>query len=203
MELYNEKLHDIRIEIDKQVARHAKERHIGYYSRILTAGTHPTLEISLTAKTDNVANWTIRLFEEMDYVQMIIDITREIDEWLATVEKKEEKTEYSPTEILLGKIDFAEFGTFKDRPFLIGLQLGFKMSGSGVMDGGKYTVNISPECRWEEEERSEALVKSLEFVNDILKDAKVNYVSELVNKPVEITLENNTFKSFRILTEVL
>ena len=29
------------------------------------------------------------------------------------------------TEKLLGKIDFAEFGTVHDYPFLIGLQLGF------------------------------------------------------------------------------
>lgn len=43
----------------------------------------------------------------------------------------------------------------------------------------------------------------MEFVNDILKAAKVNYVSELINKPVEVTIENNTFKNFRILTEVL
>ena len=37
----------------------------------------------------------------------------------------------------LGKITFAEFGTIRDYPFLIGLQLGFHMGGSAVMDGGK------------------------------------------------------------------
>lgn len=37
----------------------------------------------------------------------------------------------------LGKIDFVEFGSMKDYPFQLGLQLGFSMSGSGVMDGGK------------------------------------------------------------------
>lgn len=51
--------------------------------------------------------------------------------------------------------------------------------------------------------REESITKSVEEVNQILKDAKVNYVSELVNKPVEVTMENNTFKDFRILTEVL
>ena len=106
-------------------------------------------------------------------------------------------------EKMLGKIDFAEFGTIRDMPFLIGLQLGFSMGGYGVMDGGRYTVNISPECKWEKSERVEAVTKIVEDVNKILKDAKVNYVSELVNKPVEVTLVNNTFESFRILTEVL
>ena len=48
----------------------------------------------------------------------------------------------------LGKITFAEYGTIRDYPYYIGLQLGFRMNGSAVMDGGKYTVNISPECKW-------------------------------------------------------
>lgn len=103
----------------------------------------------------------------------------------------------------LGKITFAEYGTIRDYPFLIGLQLGFSMGGSGVMDGGKYTVNISPECKWGIFDREDTITKSVEEVNRILEDAKVNYVSQLINKPVEVTMENNTFKDFRILTEVL
>lgn len=107
------------------------------------------------------------------------------------------------TEKLLGKIDFAEFGTMCDRPFLIGLQLGFSMGGCGVMDGGKYLVNISKECRWGDTDREYTIIASLEKVAQILKDAKVNFVSELVNKPVEVTIKDNCFSDFRILTEVL
>lgn len=108
------------------------------------------------------------------------------------------------TEKVLGKIDFAEFGTIRDYPFLIGLQLGFKLGdGGGIMDGGSNTVNISPECRWETTEREVAITAAVEQVDKILKDAKVNYVSQLLNKPVEVEIDRNTFKSFRILTEVL
>ena len=107
-------------------------------------------------------------------------------------------------EKILGKITFAEYGTITDYPFLIGLQLGFKLGdGCGVMDGGKYTVNITKECRWEKSEREAAITVSVENVYQVLQDAKVNYVSQLVNKPVEVTIEKNTFKDFRILTEVL
>ena len=108
------------------------------------------------------------------------------------------------TEKILGKITFAEYGTVKDHPFLIGLQLGFKLGdGTSVMDGGSNTVNINEECRWEEAEREAAITVSIEKLCKILEDAKVNYVSQLINKPVEVTIDQNCFKDFRILTEVL
>ena len=103
----------------------------------------------------------------------------------------------------LGKIVSAEFGLYPDRPFLYGLILEFSFPYSGIGDGGKYTVNISKECKWEKSDRQEAITKNAEFVSGILKDAKCNYVSELKNKPVEVTIVDNMFKSFRILTEVL
>lgn len=106
-------------------------------------------------------------------------------------------------EKFLGKIISAEFGLYPDKSFLYGLILEFSFLFGGVCDGGKYTVNISKECRWEESERQEAITKNAEFVSKILKDAKCNYISELKNKPVEVTIKGNTFKSFRILTEVL
>lgn len=106
-------------------------------------------------------------------------------------------------EKLLGKIDYAEFGLCPDRPFLYGLMLGFSFPAAAIFDGGKYTVNISPNCHWDESERKDAITKQAEHLRDILKDAKCNYVSELKDKPVEVTIHNGIFKSFRILTEVL
>lgn len=108
-------------------------------------------------------------------------------------------------EKVLGKISNAEFGTYPDRPFLYGLQLDFKMSYGGIGSGAYYTVNISDECKWEDDfEKYDAYEEYLvENVAKILKDAKVNYISELVDKPVEITIEDRMFKDFRILTEVI
>lgn len=86
------------------------------------------------------------------------------------------------TEKVLGKIKFAEFGKVPDYPFLTGLQLVFSLNGGGSSIGNpNVTIDIEK----------------------ILNDAKVNYVSELKGKPVEVEIENNRFKSFRILTEVL
>lgn len=107
-------------------------------------------------------------------------------------------------EKILGKITKAEYGMVRDYPFLFGLQLYFSLGdGTSIGCGSRYTINISKECRWEESKRKDAIVKAVEEINRILKDAKVDYVSELKGMPVEVEIEKNTFKSFRILTEVL
>ena len=107
-------------------------------------------------------------------------------------------------EKVLGKITFAEFGTVRDYPFLMGLELFFDLADKTTIGtGSKYMINISPECRWEPQERKDAIEKMVDHLYKILEDAKVNYVSELIDRPVEVTIEKNTFVDFRILTEVL
>ena len=102
----------------------------------------------------------------------------------------------------LGKITRAEYGQDKDRPFLFGLFLTFETPSFGIC--GTYATNIDEECKWDyPEQRAEYLVKNIEKINKILEDAKCSYVSELKGKPVEITVDGNLFKDFRILTEVL
>lgn len=104
----------------------------------------------------------------------------------------------------LGKIAKAEFGTNSDRPFLIGLQIEFRFDNGGVSDGGRHLINIGDSCKWgNEEEKNTAYQKVLKDLAKILKDAKVNYVSQLVGKPIEIVIKNQQYDSFRILTEVL
>lgn len=108
------------------------------------------------------------------------------------------------TEKHLGKIKSAEYGIVKDYPFLFGLQLQFSLgNGAGIGCGCVYTDNISKGCNWTTEKRQCEITKSVDTVHRFLKEAKINYVSELIGKPVEVTIEDNTFKGFRILTEVL
>lgn len=106
---------------------------------------------------------------------------------------------------ILGKITKVEFGFVRDYPFLFGLQLTFSLGdGSGVGTGSRYTVNISDECRWDTpDEREKAITDLIDEIASIMKDAKVDDISDLKNKPVEVTIEGNLFARFRILTEVL
>jgi hypothetical protein len=103
----------------------------------------------------------------------------------------------------LGKITKAEYGEYPGYEYQMGLELQFHFDNSTVGCGGKYMVNMSSECQWSKEERADAIVKSVEHIKQILDDAKVHYVSQLVGKPVEITVDGSLFKGFRILTEVL
>lgn len=107
-------------------------------------------------------------------------------------------------EKVLGKISSVSFGFNSDYPHLFGLQLYFKMEGCGIGDGGCHLVNISEECKYTDScERKAAYAKAFEQTAEILKAAKISDVSQLKDIPVEITIDKNTFKSFRILTEVL
>ena len=105
---------------------------------------------------------------------------------------------------VLGKITSAEFGFIRDYPFMMGLQLHFSLAdGSCIGDGGSCTVNMNKDCQWKSMSRSEGIEWMADKVKEILNAAKVDYVSQLVNKPVEVTIDQNCFKDFRILTEVL
>ena len=104
----------------------------------------------------------------------------------------------------LGKIINAEFGKISDKNFLMGLQLIFEFKDSFVSDGARHCINMSERCKWEShEQRMMTIEKEMDYVYKLLNDANCSYVSELVGKPVEVELEGNIFKDFRILTEVI
>ena len=106
----------------------------------------------------------------------------------------------------LGKITSAEFGTLKARPFLLGIWLVLEGKGWGCCVN--QSINMSELCKWEDDVQKHRLMdRVLSQVNQLLTDANVNKVSELVGKPIEFinngpgTIVN--WDDFRILTEVL
>jgi hypothetical protein len=62
---------------------------------------------------------------------------------------------------------------------------------------------ITEHTKFTEEEQRCWMYDQVKQLKEWLKQAKVNSVHELAGIPVEITMENRTFKSFRILEEVL
>lgn len=105
---------------------------------------------------------------------------------------------------MFGKIVSAEFGTVQDRPFLMGLKLEFRLSdGTVIGNGGKCIISVATAHELSGAERRKRITAMVDAIREILKDSKVNNISELIGKPVEVTMENDIYKDFRILTEVL
>lgn len=107
----------------------------------------------------------------------------------------------------LGKISSVSFGHGGYQDVQIGLSVSLEMGGAGVSDfKGNWSpsfIKWSPTCKWTEADRDAGFAELVRYIDKLLKQAKVSDVSKLKGIPVEVTIEGNTLKSWRILTEVL
>lgn len=94
----------------------------------------------------------------------------------------------------LGKIKSVSFGWSE---YLFGLNLTLGGEGWGTSTG----IYYNPTYKNESQELHS--VAMLSKVQELLKDAKVETVDKLLNKPIEATFEGTILRDFRILTEVL
>lgn len=95
----------------------------------------------------------------------------------------------------LGKIKKVKFG-FEDNYFGLHLSLGNNEWGCNK----SYQYNTA--CKNDSSNEFDTMVM-IEMIQKLLKDAKVDSVDELLNKPIECTFDKNLLKDLKILTEVL
>ena len=90
---------------------------------------------------------------------------------------------------------------------MLGLHVTLGASGWGVGDSRANwdveQIKWSEHSKWSEEDRDVWYAEIMRYVSKLLKDAKVDSVDKLKGKPVEVTLDGNLLKEWRILTEVL
>lgn len=107
----------------------------------------------------------------------------------------------------LGKIESAYFGIGGYQNTMIGLHLSFNFNGGGVCTNystwDPEIIKHSKFCKWSEEDRNNNFTEIIRKTSEILSAAKKHNVHSLPGTPIEITLKNNTFHDFRILTEVI
>ena len=105
---------------------------------------------------------------------------------------------------MLGKIQRAEIGHggYQDAMFGLSVTLGGEGWGVGDFKGGWNQSIKSAGAQWSEKDRDREFSEMCRYVDDLLRDAKVDSVSRLIGVPVEVTLCGNRLKSWRILTEV-
>jgi hypothetical protein len=108
------------------------------------------------------------------------------------------------TEKLLMKITHAElgFGGYQDAEFGVRFNFSGRYSSIGTFKG-HWAGKRSEYAKWTEQDRDKVFSDTMHWVSELLVQAKKSSLSELVGVPVEVEIENNTFKSFRILTEVI
>lgn len=111
------------------------------------------------------------------------------------------------TKTELGKIDTVKFGLGGYQGAMIGLHFTFSFKGAGVGTSkcawDPERIEWSKNCKWTEEDRDKQYAEIIRYLSKLLKEAKVEDVTALKGIPVEVTFEDNTLKSWIILTEVL
>ena len=105
----------------------------------------------------------------------------------------------------LGKIKKVSFGACGYQEAMLGLRITLGGEGWGVDNDicGGWDISRSPHAKWTEDDRIKAHGEMCIKVSKLLKDAKVDNVASLQDKPVKCFFEGNLLKSFEILTEVL
>lgn len=108
----------------------------------------------------------------------------------------------------LGKIEKVWFGYggYQECQLGIFFSLSFgKCCGTstGMSDWDFNLIEWSKHSKWTEVDRDASFAKICRYISDLLRDAKVGSIEELVGKPVEVTANGMQLKSWRILTEVL
>lgn len=108
----------------------------------------------------------------------------------------------------LGKITAVRFGRGGYQDCYIGLSLTFGGDGWGVgtFISGHWDpclMKRSEHAKWTEAERTAMQAELVVKISELLRDAKVNDVTKLLNIPVELTFDGAMLKDWRILKEVL
>lgn len=104
----------------------------------------------------------------------------------------------------LGKISNIKFGIggYQDSQFGVSIQFNFSEYYISMFKG-YWTADPNRHCKWTKQDQATGFADTMFFLRDLMVKAKVNDFNQLKGIPVEITLNNQSYHSFRILTEVL
>lgn len=95
------------------------------------------------------------------------------------------------------------FCGYQDAQFGFELRFGGDDWSHGAWMRGHWGMEPSVGAKWTVEDQTKAWGEAMRAILEIMKQAKVKEVGQLLGKPVELTIEDGGFKDFRILTEVL
>lgn len=96
-------------------------------------------------------------------------------------------------------------GGYQDAMFGVTFDLGGDGWGVGDFWGfwSPARMKRSEHAKWTEAERLNAISDTFVRLDQLMADAKVDDATKLAGVPIEVTLDSNTLKSWRVLKEVL
>lgn len=104
----------------------------------------------------------------------------------------------------LGKINKVRFGFGGYQDAMIGITFDLGGQSWGVGDfWGQWYRDPDEHCKWTRETQVNSLGEMVLRIRTLLVDAGVESVEQLKGVPVEVSFENMTLKSWRVLKEVL
>lgn len=108
----------------------------------------------------------------------------------------------------LGKIASASFGHGGYQEACLGITIGLEGDSWGVGENKSvWDYNIIKRnekySKWSEKDRTKACADIMKYISNLLKEAKVHSIDDLVGIPVEVTFKSFKLENWRILTEVL
>lgn len=109
---------------------------------------------------------------------------------------------------VLGKIQKVSFGIGGYNDSMLGISFHLSSGLGNVIDSARMAydpsiIKVNERTKWSESDRDKQLSDIMRFISDILNQAKVDNINDLVGKPVEIEFDGMMLLSWRILTEVL
>lgn len=108
-------------------------------------------------------------------------------------------------EKVLGKIEKVSYGLggYDDAMFGLSVTLSLRGGGTGVNDFKGWWTSYSEGAKYSQGEWEQVHLKTTLEIIELLTQAKKRTVSDLAGVPVEAEIDQNTLKSWRVLTEVL
>jgi hypothetical protein len=108
-------------------------------------------------------------------------------------------------ETRLGKISNIRLGDggYDDAMFGVSVTLSLDGGTTGVQDFKGAWKSYPKYANYTEENLAEAHITAYSWLRNLMKEAKVSDFIKLKGIPVEVTMDGNLLKSWRVLTEVL
>ena len=103
----------------------------------------------------------------------------------------------------LGKLTKVRFGAGGHDGAMFGLSVVLDAGDSQWSDFKGCWARRSPTAQWSVEDGQRYHAETMQFLMDIMRQAKVHEVHELEGMPIEVTMNGITLESWRILEEVL